>query len=98
MSVVSGIRGAGGLCEMCMCLAHGSKGGEGACEWIRELGFEFTNHMGTGGVLYVYLGLGLGFGGVGGVGGEWVGSLDQSMKRCGGILSVRVVSPDSLCR
>ena len=30
MSVVRGMRGVGGVCEMCMCLARGSVAGEGA--------------------------------------------------------------------
>ena len=29
MSVVRGMRGVGGVCEMCMCLARGGIGGEG---------------------------------------------------------------------
>ena len=29
MSVVSGMIGVGGVCEMCMCLARGGVGGEG---------------------------------------------------------------------
>ena len=29
MSVVRGMRGIGGVCEMCMCLAWGDVGGEG---------------------------------------------------------------------
>ena len=41
MSVVRGVRGAGGVCEMGMCLASGVVGGE-------RNGFEFTNHIGTG--------------------------------------------------
>ena len=32
MSVVHGIRGVGGVCEMCICLAQGGVGGEGR-EW-----------------------------------------------------------------
>ena len=28
MSVVRGMRGVGGICEMCMCLARGGVGGE----------------------------------------------------------------------
>ena len=28
MSVVCGMRGVGGVCEMCMCLAQGGVGGE----------------------------------------------------------------------
>ena len=38
------VRGVGGVCDMCMCLARGCVGGEGG-EWMRELG------LGTGGVL-----------------------------------------------
>ena len=37
-------------------------------------------------------------GGMGGVGGELLGSLDQGLEGWGGVRSVRVVSPDSLCR
>ena len=29
MSVVRGMRGVGGVCEMCVCLARGSVGGDG---------------------------------------------------------------------
>ena len=70
MSVVRGMRGVGGVCEMCMCLARGGVGGEGG-EWMRGLGLGFTNPMGTGGVLDVCLCFGCG------VGGESVGGLDQ---------------------
>ena len=73
------VRGVGGLCDMCMCLARGGGvergvGGEG-CDWKRELGLGFTHPVGTGGVLNMclYFGCG-GVGGVGGVGGEWVGA------------------------
>ena len=73
MSVVRGMRGFGGMCEMCMCLARGGvRGEEGG--WMRGLGLGFTNPVGTGGVLDVCLCLGCG--GVGGLGGEWVGGLD----------------------
>ena len=34
------VRGVGGLCDMCMCLARGGVGGEGG-EWMRELGLAF---------------------------------------------------------
>ena len=44
------VRGVGGVCDMCMCLARGGVGGEGG-EWMRELGLGFTNPVGTGGVL-----------------------------------------------
>ena len=43
------VRGVGGVCDMCMCLARGSVGGEGG-EWMRELSFGFTNQVGTRGV------------------------------------------------
>ena len=73
MSVVRGMRGVGGGCEMCMCLARSGVGGEEG-EWIRGLGLGFTNPMETGGVLDVCFGCG-GVG-VGGLGGEWVEGLD----------------------
>ena len=38
------VRGVGGVCDMWMCLARGSVGGE----WMRELGLGFTNPLGTG--------------------------------------------------
>ena len=53
---------------------------------MRELGLGFTNPVGTGGVLDMYLCFGCG--GVGGVGGEWVWSLDQGRERWGGVMSV----------
>ena len=56
------VRGVGGVCDMCMCLARGGVGGEGG-EWMRELGLGFTNPLGTGGVLDMCLC----FGCVGGV-------------------------------
>ena len=60
ISVVRGMSGFGGVCEMCMCLTRGDVGGERV--------------SGTGGVLDVCLCLSCsGVGGVGGVGGEWGG-------------------------
>ena len=56
MSVVRGMRGVGGVCEMCMCLARGDVGGE----WMRGLDLGFTNPVGTGGVLDVCLCFGCG--------------------------------------
>ena len=38
-----------------------------------------------------------GCGGVGGGGGEWVGGLDQGLGGWGGVMSLCVVSLDSLC-
>ena len=63
---------------------------------MRELGLGFTNPVGTGGVLDMCMHFG--FGGVGGVGGEWVGGLDQGRERWRGVMSVWGVSLDSLCR
>ena len=71
------VRGVGGVCDMCMCLARGGVGGEGG-EWMRELGLGFTNPLGIGGVLDMCLCFGCG--GVGGVGGEWVGGLDRILR------------------
>ena len=59
------VRGVGGVCDMCMCLARGGVGGEGG-EWMRELGSSFTNPRGTGGVLDMCLCFGCGGVGVGG--------------------------------
>ena len=81
------VRGAGGVCDMRMCLARGGVGGEGG-EWMRELGLGFTNPLGTGGVLDMCMRLCFGCGGVGGVGGECVGGLDRGRERWGGVMSV----------
>ena len=54
---------------------------------------KFSNPVATGGVLDVCLYLGCG-----GVGGEWVGGLDQGLEGWGGVISVRVVCLDSLCK
>ena len=35
------VRGVGGVCDMCMCLARGGVGGDGG-EWMREFGLGFT--------------------------------------------------------
>ena len=53
MSVVGGIRGVGGVCEMCMCLDRGGVGDEGS-ELIRRLGLGFANPVGTRGALAVW--------------------------------------------
>ena len=50
MSVVRRVRGVGGVCEMCMCLARGGIGDVG----VRCLGFTII--VGTGGVWDVCLG------------------------------------------
>ena len=65
--------------------------GSGRCgwrggEWMRELGLDFTNPVGTGRVLDMCLCFGCGV--VGGVGGEWVGGLDKVRERWSGIMSV----------
>ena len=82
---MSVVRGVGGVCDMCMCLARDVVGGEGG-EWMRELGLGFTNPVGTWGVFDMCLCFGCG--GVGGVGGAWVGGLDQGRERWGGVMSV----------
>ena len=46
------VRGAGGVCDMCMCLARGGVGGEGG-EWMIELGLGFTNPRDRGSVGHV---------------------------------------------
>ena len=53
---------------------------------MRGLSLGFTDPVVTGGVLDVCLCFG--FGGVGGVGGEWVGGLDQVREGWGGVMSV----------
>ena len=53
---------------------------------MRELCLGFTNPVGTRGVLDMCLWFG--YGGVGGVGGEWVGGLDQCREQWGGVMSV----------
>ena len=65
----------------------GRRGWRGG-EWIRglDLGLGFSNLVGTEGVLDVCLCLG--YGGVGGVDGECVGSLAQGLERWGGVMSV----------
>ena len=85
MCVVRGMRRVGGACEMCMCMARGSVGGEEG-EWVRGLGLGFTNLVGTGEMLDVCLCFGCG--GVGGVGGGWVGDLDQGLEGWGGVMSM----------
>ena len=62
--------------------------GSGGCwwrggEWMRELGLDFSNPVGTGGVLDMCLCFGCS-----GVDGEWVGGLDQGRERWGGVMSV----------
>ena len=79
------VRDVGGVCDMCMCLARGSVGGEG-CEWRRGWCLGFANHVGTGRVFNVCLCFG--FSGVGSVGGQWVGGLDQGREGCGGVMCV----------
>ena len=62
----------------------GRRGGE----WMRELGFGFTNPVGTGGALDMCLCFGCC-----GVGEEWVGGLDQGRERW-----CVCVSLDFMCR
>ena len=53
----------------CLCVWRGWIGGE----WMRGLGFGFTNPVGTRGVFYVCFGCGV-------VGGECVGGLAQGLE------------------
>ena len=55
-------------------------------EWMRGFGLGFTNPVGTRGVVDVRLCFGCG--GMGGVGEEWVGGLDQGLEGWGGVMSV----------
>ena len=41
------VRGVGGVCDMCMCLARGGVGEEGG-EWMRELGWALPILWGQG--------------------------------------------------
>ena len=74
------VKGVGGVCGMC--LAPGCVGGEGG-ELMIELGLGFTNPVWTGEVLDMCLCFGCG-----GVGGQWVGGLDQGRERWGGVMYV----------
>ena len=88
--------GVGGVCEMCiLCSARGGVVGE-VGKLRRGWGLIFTNPVETWGVLDGCLCLG--YGGVGGVCWERVGGLDHGLQEWGGVMSVRVVSLDSLCR
>ena len=51
-----------------------------------RIGFGLYHSCGAGRVWDMCLCLG--YGGVGGVGGEWVGGLDQGRERLGGVMSV----------
>ena len=60
------VRGVGGVCDMCMCLARGGVGGErGRVD--ERIGFGLYQSCGDRGVLDMCLCFGCG-----GVGGEWV--------------------------
>ena len=76
MREVHGVRGVGGVCEMCMCMCLAWDSAR--WEWIRRLVLGYTSPVGTGGVLDVCLYLGCG--GVGGLGGELIRSLDQDLE------------------
>ena len=47
MSMVRGMRGVGGVCEMCMYLTRGGVGREEG-EWMTGLGLGFTSLVGIG--------------------------------------------------
>ena len=66
----------------CVCVWLGEAWVERGGEWMRGLGLDFTNPVGTGGVLDVCLCFGCS--GVGGVGGEWVGAWTRVLR--GGVV------------
>ena len=75
------VRGVGGVCDICMCLARGGVDGEGVSgreNWVWALPILW----GQGLVLDMCLCFGCGS--VGGVGGEWVRGLDQGLE--GGVV------------
>ena len=77
MSVVHGMLGVGGVCDMCL-----ARGGVGV-EWMRGLGLGFTNPVGTGTVLDVCLLRWCSW-------RRWgvCRGLDQGLERWGGVMSV----------
>ena len=87
---MSVVRGVGGVCDMCMCLARGGVGDE----WVTGLvwALPILEEHGESGICVCF-----GCGGVGGVGGKWVGGLGQGLGGWGGVMSVCVVSLDYLC-
>ena len=87
---ISVVRGVGGVCDMCMCLARGGVGCVGG-EWVTGLGLGFTNSGGTRRKWDMYLCFGCG-----GVGGKQIGGLCQGLVGWGGVMSVCVVGLDSL--
>ena len=84
MSVVRGMRGVGGVCEMCMCLIRRGVCGEG----VSRLNMSFTNPVRTGELLDVCL-MSM-FRLLWCVWCRWelVGGLDQSPEWYGGVMSV----------
>ena len=52
-SVVRGMRGVGGVCEMCMCLARGGMGGEGVVD--ERIGFyQSCGNRGSVGRVFMF--------------------------------------------
>ena len=83
------MRGVGGVCDMCMCLARGCVGGVGG-EWVTGLDLGFTSSVETWGKWDMCLRFR--WGGVGGVMGECVGGFGQGLGGC-----YVCVSLDYLC-
>ena len=63
----------GGVCDMGMCLARGSVGGDGG-RVDERIGFSASPILWGQGQCWTCVGCG-------GVGGEWVGGLDQGRER-----------------
>ena len=79
MSVVHGMRGVGGVCEMCMGLSRGGVGVEGG-EWMRGLSLETRGSVGRVSVC------GVRWCGWRRWGVEW--RLDQGLEGWGGVMFV----------
>ena len=81
----------------CVCVCLGAVSEERG--WVDErIGFGLYLSCGNrGSCVSVDVCLCLDCGGVGGIGGEWVGGLGQGLEGWSGFMSVWVVSPDYLC-
>ena len=84
---MSVVRGVGGVCDMCMCLAEVGVGGVG----VSGLGLGYPNPGGTGGKWDMCL-FWLRW-----CGWEWLVGLGQGLGGWGGVKSVFVLSLHYLC-
>ena len=72
---MSVVRGVGGVCDMCMCLARGGRCWGQVGDWLGFGLYQFWRNMGR-------VCLCFGCGGVGGIGGECVVGLGQCLVGC----------------